>query len=99
MTLPTAYAPNEARRYAPMLTPSPRRRCAIGRPKKMKNTIGKTRLVTLKAGTRQRIRSSLLVWARSIFSNGAARSEERRVGKECRSRAEADEARKKRKSI
>src|SRR5207302_700433 len=40
MTLPTAYAPNEARRYAPMLTPSALRRCAIGRPEKMKDTIG-----------------------------------------------------------
>ena len=54
-----------------MLTPSARRTCATGRPKKVKNTIGRARFVTLKAGTRQRIRSSLLVWANSMFSTGA----------------------------
>src|SRR5215472_5309954 len=50
-----------------MLTPSPRTMCATGRPKKVKKTIGSARFVTLKAGTRQRIRSSLRVWARSIL--------------------------------
>ena len=61
MTLPTAYAPNDASRYAPMLTPSALRRLATGRPKKVKNMIGRIRLVTLKAGTRQRISISLRV--------------------------------------
>ncbi len=55
-----------------MLTPSPRTTCATGSPKKVKKTIGSARLVTLKAGTRQRMSSSLLVWARSICGNGAA---------------------------
>ena len=55
-----------------MLTPSLRTRRATGRPKNVKNTMGRTRLVTLKAGTRQRIKSSLLVCASSICSTGAA---------------------------
>jgi hypothetical protein len=54
-----------------MLTPSALRRLATGSPKKMKKTIGSTRFVTLKAGTRQRINISLFVWARSICSTGA----------------------------
>jgi hypothetical protein len=44
-----------------MLTPSALRRLATGRPKKVKNMIGRIRLVTLKAGTRQRISISLRV--------------------------------------
>ena len=55
-----------------MLTPSARLTCATGRPKKVKKTIGSARLVTLNAGTRQRIRSSLRVCIRSIRSIGAA---------------------------
>jgi hypothetical protein len=55
----------------PTSSPAAVVRPANGRPKKLNSTTGRSRFVALNVGSRQRISSSLRVWASSTRASGA----------------------------